>query len=171
MSAGVPAPAGVEWHNPTARERRAILDRARTIAMVGASPNPARASFFVATYLLSATHYEVTFVNPHATQILGRPVVPTLADLPAPPDIVDVFRRPTDLPEVLNESIAVGARVLWLQLGLRDDSIARRGHAAGLTVVIDRCLKIEHARFHGGLHTAGFDTGVVSSRRPSDRRG
>lgn len=162
---------GPEWHNPTARERRAILEGARTIAMVGASPNPARASFFVATYLLSATDYEVTFVNPHATQVLGRPVVPTLADLAVAPDIVDVFRRPADLPEVLDEAIAVGARVLWLQLGLRDEAIARRGHAAGMTVVIDRCLKIEHARFHGGLHTAGFDTGVVTSRRRGNRRG
>lgn len=133
--------------------------------MVGASANPARPSHFVATYLLASTDYEVWFVNPAADEILGRPVYPSLADLPAPPDLVDVFRRPDDLPTVLDETIAVGAHTLWLQLGLRDDAIARRARAAGLRVVMDRCLKIEHARFDGGLHLAGFDTGVITSRR------
>ena len=81
------------------------------------------------------------------------------------PDIVDVFRRHDDLPAVLDEAIAVGAQTFWLQLGLWDDDVAAAAEAAGLTVVMDRCLKIEHARFHGGLHLAGFDTGVITSRR------
>jgi predicted CoA-binding protein len=164
MSAGVEAEAGA-WHQPGAGERQALLRRSRTVAMVGASANPARASYFVATYLLSSSDFEVWFVNPAATEILGRPVYASLADLPAAPDIVDVFRKPADLPQVLDEAVAVGAKTLWLQLGLWDDAVATRGTAAGLDVVMDRCLKIEHARFHGGLHLAGFDTGVISSRR------
>ncbi len=154
------------WENPSAARRQQILRATRSVAVVGASPNPARASHFVATYLLSSTSYEVHLVNPNATGILGRPVHPTLADLPAVPDLVDVFRRPADLPGVLDEVLALGGvRTLWLQFGLFDEDLARRAEAAGLEVVMDRCLKIEHARFHGGLHIAGFDTGVISSRR------
>ena len=153
------------WPAPAARERLALLRRTRTVAMVGASANPARASFFVATYLLSSSDYEVYFVNPEASEILGRPVYPSLAALPVQPDLVDVFRKPADLPQVLDDALAVGARSLWLQLGLWDEDTARRAQAAGLDVVMDRCLKIEHARFNGGLHLAGFDTGVISSRR------
>ena len=133
--------------------------------MLGASPNPSRASNFVATYLLASTDYEVYFVNPNAAKILDRPVCGSLADLPVAPDLVDVFRRPADLPQVLAETIAAGASTLWLQFGLYDEEIAEKAEAAGLTVVMDRCLKIEHARFHGGLHLAGFNTGVISSRR------
>ncbi|SDY39567.1 hypothetical protein SAMN05661080_03341 [Modestobacter sp. DSM 44400] len=153
------------WQGPGARERQQILGRTRTVAVVGASDNPARASFFVATYLLSTTPYEIWFVNPRATEILGRPVYPSLADLPGVPDVVDVFRKPADLPAVLDETLAAGAPTLWLQLGLWDEDVAVRAEAAGLDVVMDRCLKIEHARFAGGLHWAGFDTGVISSRR------
>jgi predicted CoA-binding protein len=153
------------WIGPTAAERLAILRSTRSIAMVGASDNPARASYFVATYLLSSSPYDVYFVNPRATTILGRQVYPSLAELPVVPDLVDVFRRPEDLPEVLDETLAVGAKTLWLQLGLWDEDVARRAQAAGLNVVMDRCVKIEHARFHGGLHFAGFNTGVISSRR------
>lgn len=157
--------AGRTWTGPSARERKRILDGTRTVAVVGASDNPARASFFVATYLLATTPYEVWFVNPRVREILGRPVYPSLADLPGTPDVVDVFRRPADLPQVLDETLASGARTFWLQLGLWDEGLARAGEEAGLAVVMDRCLKIEHARFHGGLHLAGFDTGVISSRR------
>ena len=153
------------WPAPAARERLALLRRTRTVAMVGASANPARASFFVATYLLSSSDYEVYFVNPEASEILGRPVYPSLAALPVQPDLVDVFRKPADLPQVLDDALAVGARSLWLQLGLWDEDTARRAQSNGLDVVMDRCLKIEHARFNGGLHLAGFDTGVISSRR------
>ena len=156
------------WENPDAGERQRILRETRTLAMVGASPNPARASNFVATYLLSSSAYEVWFVNPNATEILGRPVYPSLADLPGVPDLVDVFRRMEDIPAVLDDVLELeGVRTFWLQFGLYDETLAKRGEAAGLTVVMDRCVKVEHARFHGGLHLAGFDTGVITSRRRS----
>ena len=156
------------WTPPTARERQRILDRSKTVAVVGASSNPARASYFVLTYLLSSsTDFEVYPVNPRAagSEILGRRVYASLADLPVTPDIVDVFRRSEDLPAVADEAVAVGAPVFWAQLGLWSPEAAQRCAAASLGVVMDRCLKIEHARFAGGLHLAGFDTGVISARR------
>ena len=154
-----------EWTNPVARERLAIVRRTSTVAVLGASSKPQRASNFVATYLVASTKYNVYFVNPNETEILGRPVYPTTAALPVVPDLVDVFRRPADLPGVLADAIDVGATTFWLQFGLFVPEIARKAEAAGLTVVMDRCLKIEHARFHGGLHLAGFNTGVISSRK------
>jgi predicted CoA-binding protein len=155
------------WRPPTAHERLQILNRTRTIAIVGASSNSARASHFVATYLLSSsTDFEVWFVNPRETSILGHPVYPTLADLPETPDLVDAFRRVEELPNVATDAVAVGARTFWAQLGLWSDEAAELAHRAGLSVVMNRCIKIEHARFAGGLHLAGFDTGVISSRRP-----
>lgn len=153
------------WQGPSAPERLALLRRTRSIAIVGASNNPARASYFVTTYLLSSTPYDVYLVNPRETSILGQPVYPSLDALPVVPDLVDVFRRHDDLPTVLDEALGVGAKALWLQLGSWHEDVAAGGEAAGLTVVMDRCVKIEHARFHGGLHLAGFDTGVISSRR------
>jgi hypothetical protein len=155
------------WQPPTARQRLQILDQTRTIAIVGASSNPARASHFVATYLLSSsTDFTVWFVNPREKSILGLPVYPSLADLPAAPDLVDVFRREAELPGVAADAVAVGARTFWAQLGLWSDEAADLGHRAGLSVVMNRCVKIEHARFAGGLHLAGFDTGVINSKRP-----
>ena len=155
------------WQPPSARERWEIIRRSRTVAMVGASPNRSRPSFFVATYLLSSSvNFDaIWFVHPTATEILGQPVYPSLAALPDAPDLVDVFRKPSDLPEVAEEAIAAGAKALWLQLGLWDEAVAQRAAGAGLDVVMNRCLKIEHARWAGGLHLAGFDTGVISSRR------
>ncbi|MPY91492.1 MAG: CoA-binding protein [Acidimicrobiia bacterium] len=154
------------WQPPTPRQRRDLLERARSVAVVGASSNPARPSYFVSTYLLSSSaDYDVYFVNPGESEVLGEPVYPSLAELPTVPDIVDVFRRAEDLPAVAAEATAVGAGVFWAQLGLWSDEAAALAHGAGLDVVMDRCLKIEHARFHGGLHLAGFDTGVISSRR------
>jgi uncharacterized protein len=97
--------------------------------------------------------------------VLGVRCYSSLADLPEAPDIVDVFRRTEELPSVVDEAIAVGARAVWFQFGLRHDEAAAKAVAAGLDVVQDRCLKIEHARFAGGLHLAGFDTGVISSKR------
>ncbi len=168
----LPAPAPAHgahgprtWVGPSQGERFSLLRRSRSVAIVGASDNPARASFFVATYLLSSSPYDVYFVNPRADEILGRPVYASLADLPVVPDIVDVFRRHDDLPGVAQEAIDVGAKTLWLQLGSWNEEAAARAESAGLSVVMDRCIKIEHARFHGGLHLAGFDTGVISSRR------
>ncbi len=148
-----------------APQRLALMRRSRHIAIVGMSDKPDRASHFVATYLLGATDYEVSFVNPRIDEVLGRRVYPSLDSLPSAPDIVDVFRRQDDLAAVTDEAIAAGARSIWFQLGLRDDKVAATAAAAGLDVVQDRCLKIEHARFRGGLHTAGFDTGVIDSRR------
>ena len=154
------------WKSPGARDRLAILERTRSVALVGASSNPARASNFVATYLLSSSaDFDVYLVNPRETEILGRRVHASLADLPVTPDLVDVFRRSEDLPGVARDAVEVGASTFWAQLGLWNDEAATIAHEAGLAVVMDRCLKIEHARFHGGLHLAGFDTGVISSRR------
>lgn len=158
-------PAPRSWVGPGARQRLDILTGTRSVAIVGASDNPSRASYFVTTYLLSSSDYQVYLVNPRASTILGQPVYPSLAELPQTPDLVDVFRRHDDLPVVLEETVAVGARTLWLQLGSWHEQVAQDGEAAGLAVVMDRCLKIEHARFHGGLRLAGFDTGVISSRR------
>jgi len=154
------------WTEPSAAERLDLIQRTETVAMVGVSANPARPSNFVATYLLSSsTDFDVYFVNPVVEEILGQPCYPSLADLPVVPDLVDVFRRPDDLPGVAAETIDIGAQALWVQLGLWSPEAAKLAHDAGLDVVMDRCLKIEHARFHGGLHLAGFDTGVVDSRR------
>jgi uncharacterized protein len=157
-----------EWTPPSARQRLSILLATRTVAILGMSANPSRASHFVATYLVSSScsFEHVWFVNPSGGEILGRPVHRSLADLPAPPDLVDVFRRNDQLPAVAREVVALGGvHTLWCQLGLWSDEAAEVAHRAGLNVVMNRCLKIEHARFHGGLHLAGFDTGVVSSRR------
>ena len=152
------------WKGPDAAARRRILDRARSIAVVGASSNQARASFFVSTYLLQSTSYRIYFVNPREKEILGRPVYPDLASLPEVPDIVDVFRRPSALRGIADQAAVVGAPVLWIQLGIWDDDAAEYAESLGLTVVMDRCVKIEHARFHQGLHLFGFNTGVISSR-------
>jgi predicted CoA-binding protein len=160
-------PGQHDWQNPGPADRLRILRETRTVAVVGASANPARASNFVSTYLLASTSFEVFMVNPNETEILGRPAYPSLAALPVVPDLVDVFRRRSDLPAVLDEVLALppGVRTFWTQFGLLDEAVARRAEEAGLEVVMDRCLKVEHARFHGGLHIAGFDTGVVSARR------
>jgi predicted CoA-binding protein len=155
-----------DWEQPTAGQRLKILRRARTIAVVGASANKARASNFVLTYLLSSSaDYEVWPVTPNETEILGVKAYPSLADLPGAPDIVDVFRRPDQLPGVAQEAVDAGAGAFWMQLGLHSDEAVEIAHAAGLDVVSNRCVKIEHARFNGGLHLAGFDTGVISSKR------
>lgn len=148
-----------------ASDRLALMQRIRTVAMVGVSANPSRASHFVATYLAGKTPWTVWYVNPRETEILGRPVYPSLADLPGTPDLVDVFRKPDDLPGVVDEAIAAGASAVWFQLGLVNDEAAATASDAGLDVVQNRCLKIEHARFCGGLHDAGFVTGVIDSRR------
>lgn len=148
----------------TALERLQIIQSSDSVALVGVSANPIRSSNFVAAYLLR-TPWRVYMVNPAYDEVLGVPCYPSLADLPEVPDVVDVFRREDAIPEVTDEAIAVGAKVLWLQLGLRHEAAAATAREAGLQVVQDRCLKIEHARFSGSLHLAGFTTGLVSSRR------
>jgi predicted CoA-binding protein len=153
------------WTGPSAKERQAILRRATSVAIVGASPNPARSSYFVGTYLQQSSDYRVYFVNPNATEILGQKAYPDLASLPEVPDIVDVFRKAGDIPSVVDDVVAVGAPAIWVQLGIWNQEAAEDAEARGLTVVMDRCIKVEHARFHGGLHLLGFDTGVISSRK------
>lgn len=146
------------------RTRLRIIREAESVALVGVSSNVLRASNFVAAYI-ARTHLRVYPVNPTAKEILGLKCYPSLAALPEVPDIVDVFRKHSALPGVVDEVIAVGAKVVWFQLGLRHDEAARKAIDAGVEVVQDRCLKIEHARFSGRLNLAGFDTGVISSRR------
>jgi uncharacterized protein len=123
-----------------------ILRDTRTVAIVGISPNPLRPSHEVWRYLATSSNYELYLVNPTVSEIEGTPVYPSLADLPVVPDLVDVFRRREHLPAVLEETIAVGAKTLWLQEGLWHDEVARDGEAAGLQVVMDRCLKVDYAR-------------------------
>lgn len=153
------------WIGPSAQERLGILRRAKSVAIVGASPNPSRSSYFVATYLQQSSDYDLYFVNPNADEILGQKVYKNLAELPVVPDIVDVFRRGSDIPQVIDEVLAIGATTVWVQLGIWNEEAARYGESKGLTVVMDRCIKVEHARFHGGLHLLGFDTGQISSRK------
>ena len=158
--------ADIEWSPPGVNARKRILDEARSVALVGASANTARASNFVMTYLKSSVcDYELYPVNPRETEILGFKTYPSLADLPVVPDIVDVFRKPADCPAIAEEAVAVGAKVLWLQLGIWSDEAAAIALAGGMEVVMNRCTKIEHARFAGGLHLSGFSTGVINSRR------
>jgi len=152
------------WIGPTAKERLGILRAAKSIAIVGASPNAARSSYFVGTYLLQSSDYRVYFVNPNATEILGQKAYPDLASLPEVPDIVDVFRKASDIPAVIDEVLAIGAKTIWVQLGIWNQDAAIYGESKGLTVVMDRCIKIEHARFHGGLHLLGFNTGQITAR-------
>ncbi len=159
-------PAVPGWTPPSALQRKAILDRSHSIAIVGASANPARASNFVMTYLKSSScDFDLYPVHPTESEILGLPVFPSLAAIDTPIDIVDVFRRAEDCPAVAREAVAVGAGALWLQLGIWSSEAAKIAVAGGLDVVMNRCTKVEHARFAGGLHLAGFNTGVISSRR------
>lgn len=148
----------------TPLERLQIIQNFDSVALVGVSANPIRSSNFVASYLVR-TPFRTYPVNPAYGEVLGLKTYDTLADLPEVPDIVDVFRRHDAIPEVVDQAIEVGAKVVWLQLGLRHDEAARKAVEAGLLVVQDRCLKIEHARFSGKLHLAGFNTGVISSKR------
>jgi uncharacterized protein len=151
-----------------ALEGREILLRYRRVAMVGLSANPSRPSYRVAVHLL-AYGYDVIPVNPTVDEVLGVKAVPTLADA-GPLEIVDVFRRQAEVPAVVDEAIELGAKAIWLQLGLRDDEAAIRARAAGIAFVQDRCIKMEHCRFFGGLNWVGLSTGVVSSRRERSHR-
>ncbi len=153
------------WVGPDAKQRLKILRSAKSVAIVGASPNPARSSYFVGTYLQQSSDFRVYFVNPNADTILGEKAYPDLASLPEVPDIVDVFRKPSDIPSVIDEALAIGAPTVWVQLGIWNQEAAEYGESKGLTVVMDRCIKIEHARFHGGLHLLGFDTGQITARK------
>lgn len=167
-----PLPLGaVSSHSPVNRgrfatsagERLRILQEARTIAMVGLSANPFRPSHFAAIYLL-AEGYNVIPVNPREPEILGRRSYASLRDIREPVDVVDIFRDPRAVPPIVEDAIAIGAQVVWMQLGVIHEAAAQRAREAGLKVVMDACMKIEHARFFGGLNTIGLNTGVISAR-------
>lgn len=149
--------------------RLRILRTYTHVAIVGFSADPYRPSHFVAVYL-QAEGYNIVLVNPNyaGQTILGRRVYSSLTEAKEAGEqieIVDVFRKPQDLEPVLQEAIAIGARVLWLQLGIRNNEIGRRAIAAGMEFVQDHCIKMEHARFFGGLHTLGLNTGVILSKK------
>jgi predicted CoA-binding protein len=147
-------------------ERLRLLTTNHTIAMVGLSADPMRPSHFAAIYMQSAG-YDIIPVNPRyaGETILGQPVYASLEEIPRPVDIVDVFRRAEEVPALARSAIAIGAKVLWMQLGVVNEEAARIARQAGLEVVMDRCVKIEHARFFGGLNLVGMNTGVITSRR------
>lgn len=154
-----------------AYERLRILTTYKTIAMVGLSSDPMRPSHFAAIYML-AEGYDVIPVNPRyaGKTILGQRVYASLDDIPPERgiEVVDVFRKPSDVPPIAEQAIAMGAKVLWMQLGVVNHEAARSARNAGLEVVMNRCVKIEHARFFGGLNLVGMNTGVITSRRHID---
>ncbi len=149
-----------------AAEIHTLLLNARTIAIIGLSADALRPSNFVAVYL-QAAGYRIFPVNPRyaGTTILGQPVFASLREIPEHVDIVDIFRRPSEVLAVVDEAIAIGAGAVWMQLTVINEEAARRARAAGLTVVMDRCLKVEHGRHLGQMHAMGFSTGVISARR------
>jgi hypothetical protein len=141
-----------------------ILHTSRTIALVGLSSNELRASFFVGFYL-KRHGYRVIPVNPRETEVLGEPSYPSLLEVPEPIDVVDVFRAPDALPEIARDAASIKAGALWCQFGVINEAGAAIAEAAGLTVTMDRCIKIEHARYVGRMHWLGFNTGRISSVR------
>ncbi|WP_435103224.1 CoA-binding protein [Arhodomonas sp. AD133] len=143
---------------------RRILAENRTIAVVGLSPKWHRPSYFAGKYLLDHG-YRVIPVNPGHEEILGQRSYPSLRDIPEPVDVVDIFRKSEDVPPIVDDAIAIGARVVWMQIGVIHEAAAERARAAGLEVVMDRCMKIEYARLFGGLNFAGVNTGVVTAKR------
>ena len=144
---------------------RRVLGKARTIAVVGLSANWYRPSYFAAKYMQDHG-YRVIPVNPNYPEVLGATCYPDIASIPGSIDIVDCFRKPGEMVPLAREAVAKGAKVLWMQLGIRNDEAASIATAAGLDVVQDRCVKIEHARILGGLNWAGVNTGVISAKRP-----
>jgi len=152
----------------TPAQRRALLDRSKTVAMVGASANPLRPSYTVFSYLRTQGLFDVSPINPTIAAIDGVPAYPSLAAYATEhgaPDIVDVFRRPSEVFELTREAIAVGAKSIWFQYGVINQEAIDVAAAAGLDVVVDRCIKVESARFNGGLATNGLNSGLISSRR------
>jgi predicted CoA-binding protein len=152
----------------TASQIRDLLERVRTIAMVGASSNPLRPSYTVFSYLRTQTPYDVTPINPGLTEIDGVAAFPTLAAYAAQrgaPDLVDVFRKPSELVAIVGEAIAIGAPAIWFQYGVVNDEAIRLADGAGLSLIVDRCVKVENARFRGGLSTSGLNSGLITSKR------
>jgi predicted CoA-binding protein len=141
-----------------------VLHNARTIAIVGLSPNELRASYFVG-YYLKRHGYEVIPVNPREREILGEKSYKTLTDVPVPVDIVNVFRAPDALPAIAEEAVKIRAGNLWCQFGVINEAGARIAESGGVSVVMDRCLKVEHARYVGRMHWLGFNTQRITSVR------
>ncbi|MDA1311839.1 MAG: CoA-binding protein [Acidobacteria bacterium] len=168
VSAGSPV-ARTEFATPW-EDRLRILEDYRRIAMVGLSSNPYRPSHFAARYLL-AEGYDVIPVNPREQQILGRTCYPSVKDIPGPVEVVNIFRASEDVPPIVEEAIEIGAKVVWTQFGIIHYEAAKRAREAGLEVVMDQCMKVEHARFFGRLNMLGLNSGVVSSRRWSPAAG
>jgi predicted CoA-binding protein len=144
---------------------RRILKESRVIAVVGLSADWYRPSYFAAKYLQDHG-YQVIPVNPKYAEILGQKCYRSLRDIPAKVDIVDVFRKSEDVMPIAEDAIAIRAKVLWQQLGVRNEAAAARARAAGLETVMDRCVKIEHGRLFGGLNWVGVNTRVISAKRP-----
>ncbi len=155
-----------EFVHNDAVELRRILDQNRRVAVVGLSANWYRPSYFMAKYLL-AHGFEIFPVNPSYTQVLGQTCYPDLDSLPEPVEVVNCFRRAEEIPALADAAIRIGARVLWMQLGIYHDEAAHKAHEAGLQVVANRCMKIEYARLFGGLNLIGVNTGIISSKRPT----
>ena len=145
-------------------EIQRVLHNAGTIAIVGLSNNPLRASYFVG-YYLKRHGYTVIPVNPRETEILGEKSYPSLKDIPVPVDVVNVFRAPAALPGIAEDAVAIGASALWCQFGVINEEGAKIAEAGGLTVIMDRCLKVEHARYVGRMHWLGFNTQRITSVR------
>ncbi|MCX7175969.1 MAG: CoA-binding protein [Proteobacteria bacterium] len=143
---------------------RRILTDNRIIAVVGLSANWNRPSYFAAKYMLEHG-YTIIPVNPGQSEILGQKCYASLTEIPCKVDIVDCFRKAEDIPPLAEQAIAIGAKVLWLQLGVINQEAAQLAAGAGLDVVMDRCVKIEHARLFGGLNWAGVNTGIISAKR------
>lgn len=165
-SANAEHPNGL-WEEPGAARRLQLLRSSKSVAIIGMSDKPSRSSYFVATYLTGDSNYKLYWVNPRLVgkTVLGEPGYASLADLPEPADIVVAFRKPEDLPELADEAADAGAKTLWVQLGLHSEEAMQRATDRGLNAVQNRCIKIEHGRFHGNLHLGGFDTGVISAKR------
>ena len=142
----------------------ATLLAARTIAIVGLSKDPLRPSYFIGFYL-KRHGYKVVPVNPREPEVVGEKSYPSLKDIPFPVDVVDVFRRPDAVPQIARDAVAIGAKALWLQFGVISPEGARIAEDGGLTVVMDRCMKVEHARYLGRMHWLGFNTGRITSVR------
>ena len=143
---------------------RRILAKSRTLAVVGLSAQWHRPSYFAAKYMRDHG-YRIIPVNPRYTEVLGETCYPNLRAVPESIDIVDCFRKSEEIPSIADDAIAIGAKVLWMQLGIVNEAAADRASLAGLDVVMNRCVKIEHARILGGLNWAGVNTGVISARR------
>jgi len=152
----------------TPSQRRELLDRSKTVAMVGASSNPLRPSYTVFSYLRRQPQFQVSPINPTFKEIDGVEAFVSLAEYAAKhgsPDVVNVFRKPSELVAVVNDAIAAIAKAVWFQYGVVDPEAIALADKSGMDVVVDRCIKVEHARFAGGLSTSGLNSGLITSRR------